>query len=92
ASEMLKVFEPVPQLSADVRVGQPARLLTAGPVRRALAAAERALAAGCAGGRLVVRPSGTEPLVRIMAQGDDAGLIARVVDALSAELAAAAAG
>jgi phosphomannomutase len=38
----------------------------------------------------VVRPSGTEAAVRIMAEGDDADLLARVVDALRAELQAAA--
>ncbi|MBK1696010.1 phosphoglucosamine mutase [Rhodovibrio salinarum] len=91
ASEMLAVFDPVPQRSTNVRVDEPARLLRFAPVRRALVAAEQALKAGGRGGRLVVRPSGTEPVVRIMAEGDDAGLLARVVDPLSAELHAAAA-
>mgnify|MGYP006275745875 CR=1 FL=1 len=90
ASELLRVFQPVPQRTADLRVSEPARLLQADAVRRALAAAHRAVADSGSGGRLVVRPSGTEPLVRIMAEGDDAALLARVVDALSAELAAAA--
>jgi phosphoglucosamine mutase len=31
------------------------------------------------GGRLVVRPSGTEPVIRVMAEGDDAGLVRQVV-------------
>jgi phosphoglucosamine mutase len=90
ASEMLAVFEPVPQLNANVAVPDPARLLGVDAVRRALAAAHRAVEGAGQGGRLVVRPSGTEAAVRIMAEGDDADLLARVVDALRAELQAAA--
>jgi phosphoglucosamine mutase len=91
ASQMLRVFEPVPQRTADLRVRAPARLLQADPVRRALAAAHRAVAESGSGGRLLVRPSGSKPRVRIVAEGDDPALLARVVDALSAELASAAA-
>ena len=43
-----------------------------------------------AGGRLVIRPSGTEPLVRVMAEGDDADLVESVVDDVCAALGAAA--
>ena len=40
-------------------------------------------------GRLVIRPSGTEPLIRVMAEGDDAVLVNKVVDRLIEEIGAA---
>ena len=46
-------------------------------VQAAIAEGEAALAGR---GRLVIRPSGTEPLIRVMAEGDDAGQVERVVD------------
>jgi len=42
-------------------------------------------------GRLVIRPSGTEPVIRVMAEGDDAGEVERVVDAICDAVRAAAA-
>jgi phosphoglucosamine mutase len=42
-------------------------------------------------GRLVIRPSGTEPLIRVMAEGDDAGEVERVVDMICDAVRAAAA-
>ncbi len=42
-------------------------------------------------GRLVIRPSGTEPLIRVMAEGDDVGLVRRIVDELCGVIAKAAA-
>ncbi len=75
ASELLHQFEPVPQLLKNVRFagGDP---LGAAEVRAAIAEGEAALAGK---GRLVIRPSGTEPLIRVMAEGDDAGQVAAVV-------------
>lgn len=57
------------------------------PVKVAVAAAETELKGV---GRLLVRKSGTEPLVRVMAEGEDAVLVGRVVDQLVAVIGAAA--
>ncbi|PZT89994.1 MAG: phosphoglucosamine mutase [Citromicrobium sp.] len=76
ASELLHVFDPVPQLLKNVRYsgGQP---LDADRVKTAIADAERELEGS---GRLVIRPSGTEPVIRVMAEGDDETQVERVVD------------
>lgn len=76
ASELLHVFDPVPQLLKNVRYsgGQP---LEADRVKAAIADAERELEGS---GRLVIRPSGTEPVIRVMAEGDDETQVERVVD------------
>lgn len=76
ASELLHQFDPVPQLLKNVRFsgGKP---LDDVKVKAAIAEGEAALAGR---GRLVIRPSGTEPLIRVMAEGDDAGQVERVVD------------
>jgi len=67
ASELLHVFEPVPQLLKNVRFngGTP---LEQESVRSVIAGAETELGGR---GRLVIRKSGTEPLIRVMAEGDD---------------------
>ena len=46
--------------------------------------------AGESGGRLVIRPSGTEPVIRVMAEGDDEGLVSTVVDDICDAVKAAA--
>lgn len=78
ASEVARLFEPVPQLLRNVPVngGSP---LEAQKVIRAVEDGEARLA-NC--GRLLIRPSGTEPLVRVMAEGDDESLIGEVVDSI----------
>ena len=75
-SEVGQVFAPVPQLLKNVRYdgGQP---LTAPTVQEAISDGEARLGDS---GRLVIRPSGTEPVIRVMAEGDDNGLVERVVD------------
>ena len=78
ASEELRMFEPVPQLLKNVRYDG-ASPLDAETVKAAMKDAERALAGK---GRLVIRASGTEPLIRVMAEGDDAGEVEQVVDAV----------
>lgn len=76
ASELLHLFDPVPQLLKNVRFSGDSPLEDAG-VKAAIADGEAALAGQ---GRLVIRPSGTEPLIRVMAEGDDAAEVERVVD------------
>ena len=68
-SEVCHLFEPVPQLLKNVKykAGKP---LDDQNVRAAIADATSRLGNH---GRLVIRPSGTEPLIRVMAEGDDAG-------------------
>lgn len=79
ASEVMRQFEPVPQLLKNVRYAGGAPLDDA-RVKQAIADAEKRLGNQ---GRLVIRPSGTEPLVRIMAEGDDESLVHDVVGTLA---------
>ncbi|MFC3099076.1 phosphoglucosamine mutase [Alteraurantiacibacter palmitatis] len=76
ASELLHLFDRVPQLLKNVRyeAGDP---LEVASVRQAIADGAADLGSG---GRLVIRKSGTEPLIRVMAEGDDEALVTRVVD------------
>jgi phosphoglucosamine mutase len=80
ASRVCKVFDPVPQLLRNVRFlgGAP---LQATSVKAAIGAGERRLGSA---GRLLVRKSGTEPLIRIMAEGEDEALVAAVVEEIAA--------
>ena len=77
ASELLRQFEPLPQLLKNVRFNRRAEPLESDSVRKRIAAAEAELEGR---GRLVIRKSGTEPLIRVMAEGDDPALVERVVD------------
>jgi phosphoglucosamine mutase len=85
ASEVLHRFEPLPQLLKNVRFagGKP---LEVESVKAVIAAAEEELAGR---GRLVIRPSGTEPVIRVMAEGDDPGQVERVVDRICEAVRAA---
>ena len=76
ASRVLHRFDPLPQLLKNVRFagGKP---LEADSVKTVIAAAEAELAGS---GRLVIRPSGTEPVIRVMAEGDDPAVVEQVVD------------
>jgi phosphoglucosamine mutase len=76
ASEMLHLFDPVPQLLKNVRYSG-GRPLENTAVQAAIAEAEKELEGM---GRLVIRPSGTEPVIRVMAEGDDAKQVRAVVD------------
>ena len=77
ASTLLRQFEPLPQLLKNVRFSGGAEPLEADSVRKRIAAAEAELEGR---GRLVIRKSGTEPLIRVMAEGDDPAMIDRVVN------------
>ena len=75
ASDLTQVFEPVPQILENVRFTSGAPLEN-DDVKKAIAAAEIKLGNQ---GRLVIRTSGTEPLIRVMGEGDDAALVKNVV-------------
>jgi phosphoglucosamine mutase len=76
ASELLRLFDPFPQLLKNVRFtgGAP---LENDRVKAVIADAEARLNST---GRLVIRKSGTEPLIRVMAEGEDEALVGAVVD------------
>ena len=78
ASELLHLFDPVPQLLRNVRFagGKP---LEQARVKAVIADAEAQLGGR---GRLVIRTSGTEPVIRVMAEGDDAAEVEQVVAAI----------
>jgi phosphoglucosamine mutase len=86
-SEVCHRFEPLPQVLKNVRYknGQP--LENAG-VKSVIASAERKLGSG---GRLIIRPSGTESVIRVMGEGDDKRLVESVVDDIVEALSQAAA-
>jgi len=75
ASRVCRVFEPLPQVLKNVRFNG-AMPLQDKAVKKAIAEGEDRLGTG---GRLLIRPSGTEPVVRVMAEGEDETLIASVV-------------
>jgi phosphoglucosamine mutase len=77
ASELLRQFEPLPQLLKNVRFNGGKEPLETDSVRKRIAAAEAELEGR---GRLVIRKSGTEPLIRVMAEGDDPELVERLVE------------
>jgi len=89
-SDVCHRFEPYPQVLKNVRFsgGKP---LESDHVRKAIADAEASLGKG---GRLVIRPSGTEPLIRVMGEGEDSEAVENAVDvvcaAISAQMRAAA--
>ena len=76
ASALTQSFEPVPQLLENVRFAPEQAPLENTHVRQAIEHAEASLAGK---GRLLIRKSGTEPLIRVMAEADDAGLMQRAV-------------
>ena len=86
-SEVCHRFEPLPQVLRNVRYkkGKP---LEDAKVRVAIERAEQRLNGQ---GRLVIRPSGTEPVIRVMAEGDDKVLVEDVVDGIVTALSDAAA-
>jgi phosphoglucosamine mutase len=88
ASEVCRLFTPMPQLLRNVRFGD-GQPLEARRVKQAIAAGEARLGKE---GRLVIRPSGTEPVIRIMAQGEDEALLASVVDDIGEAILAATRG
>ena len=86
-STLARQFDPVPQKLVNIRFtgGDP---LATDQVRSAIAAGEKSLNGS---GRILVRASGTEPLIRVMAEGDDARLVAKVVQSIADAVKAVAA-
>ena len=88
ASEVLNLFTPAPQVLENVRYQKGAKdPLEAANVKDAIKAAEASLAGK---GRLLVRKSGTEPLMRIMAEGDDEALVKKAVAGVKSAVVEAA--
>jgi phosphoglucosamine mutase len=86
-SEVCHRFDPLPQVLKNVRYrnGTPLELPA---VQSAIAVAEQRLNGH---GRLLIRPSGTEPVIRVMGEGDDQALVEEVVDEIVEALTRAAA-
>jgi phosphoglucosamine mutase len=86
ASEVCQVFQRLPQRMKNVRFAgaSPLQLET---VQRDIKAAEARLNGS---GRLLIRESGTEPLVRVMAEGEDEAMVSEIVDTLCSVIATAA--
>ena len=87
ASELIRVFETVAQMLKNVRYSDGADPLGQPHVKAAIAAAEASLVGK---GRLLIRKSGTEPLIRVMAECEDDALLAQVVDGIVAQVEAVA--
>jgi phosphoglucosamine mutase len=75
---MCRRFDPLPQVLKNVRyrAGKP---LENAKVRSAIASAEQRINGH---GRLIIRPSGTEPVIRVMGEGDDKALVEELVDGI----------
>ncbi|MGL4311815.1 MAG: phosphoglucosamine mutase [Paracoccaceae bacterium] len=86
ASALVRQFETVPQMLKNVRYQTGQEPLAAGPVKAAIAEAEARLTGN---GRLLIRKSGTEPLIRVMAESEDAAILATSVDSIVAAVEAA---
>ena len=81
ASSLVQQFETVPQMLKNVRFGAGQEPLKSAAVQAVIAAAEARLNGS---GRLLIRKSGTEPLIRVMAECEDAALLGEVVDGIVA--------
>ena len=87
ASELARVFDTVPQLLKNVRYNAGQAPLSSENVRKVISDSEQKLAGK---GRLLIRKSGTEPLIRVMAECEDDALLTQVVDDIVAEVSAVA--
>ncbi|MEP4199093.1 MAG: phosphoglucosamine mutase [Aliishimia sp.] len=89
ASELLNQFDPVPQLLKNVRYAEGQTPLENASVQALIADTEAKLEGL---GRLLIRKSGTEPLIRVMAECEDAVLLEKAVNGIVAEVERATAG
>jgi len=84
ASDLCRLFDPYPQLLRNVRYNPAGRPLEDKDVTAAVAAAEAEFAGH---GRIVIRASGTEPVIRVMGEAPDAARLAEVIDGICARVA-----
>lgn len=87
ASQLATQFQPVPQMLKNVRYAAGADPLSADAVKLVIAAAEARLAGS---GRVLIRKSGTEPLIRVMAEAEDEAMLREVVGEIVAAVEKAA--
>ncbi|MFV0300697.1 MAG: phosphoglucosamine mutase [Paracoccus sp. (in: a-proteobacteria)] len=87
ASRLVSQFDPVPQMLKNVRYAAGADPLASEPVKAVIAEAERRLNGS---GRVLIRKSGTEPLIRVMAEAEDETMLREVVDGIVAAVERAA--
>jgi phosphoglucosamine mutase len=87
ASDLASQFEPVPQMLKNVRYAEGQEPLLIASVQAAISQAEAQLLGT---GRLLIRKSGTEPLIRVMAECEDEALLREVVNGIVAEVEAVA--
>lgn len=78
--ELLSGMEKYPQTLINVRLDKQVDVMSLQPVKDAIQAAERQLAET---GRILLRPSGTEPLIRVMVEGQDSGVVEEVANDLA---------
>jgi phosphoglucosamine mutase len=86
ASELTRSFATVPQLLKNVRFAEGARPLEVAAVQAVIRASEARIEGK---GRILIRKSGTEPLIRVMAECEDEGLLVAVVDEIVGAVQAA---
>ena len=86
-SALARQFEPVPQVMQNVKFAKGGKPLDSDNVKAAIIAAEAKLNGS---GRVLVRASGTEPLIRVMAEGDDRALVEQLVSEIAGAVKAAA--
>jgi phosphoglucosamine mutase len=79
-SEICHLFEPVPQILESVQVKKGSKTLERDDVKSAIKVAEQLLGSK---GRILVRASGTEPVVRVMAEGDDEKIVREAVGGIA---------
>ena len=85
ASQLARVFEPVPQKLVNIRYSAGKAPLEAAPVQEAIAAGETRLGSS---GRLLIRKSGTEPLIRVMGEATDTRVLNAVLETIVAAVKA----
>ncbi len=85
ASQLMRVFDPVPQKLINLRYAQGKAPLEADSVQEAIARGEKDLGPA---GRLLIRESGTEPLIRVMGEATDLALLDRVLGNVTAAIQA----
>ncbi|MBZ0217481.1 MAG: hypothetical protein K8F25_13060, partial [Fimbriimonadaceae bacterium] len=85
-SEICHCFEPVPQLMRNVRLNGGTPLAETSVIEAISNGTDRL----GKNGRIVIRPSGTEPLIRVMAEGDDPDLVQSIVDDIASAVKAVA--